>query len=85
MQNENPERCGRACPSWVCLQTQNDTFTAASKVFERMMSLRTQRGVNLKVIQELAGHKSIATTSKYAHLDKKSLVEALALLNRDGD
>jgi site-specific recombinase XerD len=44
-----------------------------------------QRGVNLKVIQELAGHKSIATTSKYAHLDKKSLVEALALLNRDGD
>jgi site-specific recombinase XerD len=50
-----------------------------------MMSLRTQRGVNLKVIQELAGHKSIATTSKYAHLDKKSLVEALALLNRDGD
>ena len=215
MQNENPERCGRACPSWVCLQTQNDTFAAASKGFERMMSLRTQldnpaqvdlieqkpqldvvlgtgmrrseqyrltwedinferreipldltkhgdgrvvqmnfdvvramqglrdipmvrksrsgdrpnktpdtavfslgdpkkwfgsatrrakvkkfrwhdlrhtfcsrlaqRGVNLKVIQELAGHKSIATTSKYAHLDKKSLVDALALLNRDGD
>jgi site-specific recombinase XerD len=42
-----------------------------------------QKGISLKIIQEAAGHKSIATTAKYAHLDKKTLVEALALLNRD--
>jgi integrase len=44
-----------------------------------------QRGVNLKVVQELAGHKTIAMTARYAHLDKANLVDALALLNRDGD
>jgi site-specific recombinase XerD len=44
-----------------------------------------QRGVNLKVVQELAGHKTIAMTARYAHLAKANLVEALALLNRDSD
>ena len=31
------------------------------------------RGVNLKVIQTLAGHKTIAMTARYAHLDDTSL------------
>jgi len=39
------------------------------------------RGVNLKVIQTLAGHKTIAMTARYAHLDDASLrmaVDSLA-------
>jgi len=41
-----------------------------------------QAGVNLKVIQEAAGHKTIAMTSRYAHLDHTTLQNALAILNR---
>ena len=41
-----------------------------------------QAGVNLKVIQEAAGHKTIAMTSRYAHLDHSTLQTALAVLNR---
>jgi integrase len=41
-----------------------------------------QAGVNLKVIQEAAGHKTIAMTSRYAHLDHSTLQNALAVLNR---
>lgn len=43
-----------------------------------------QNGESLKVIQELAGHKTIAMTARYAHLNKKTLVNAIApsLLNR---
>lgn len=40
-----------------------------------------QRGVNLKVVQEAAGHLTIQTTAKYAHLDKRSLREAMTVLN----
>jgi site-specific recombinase XerD len=40
-----------------------------------------QRGVNLKVVQEAAGHLTIQTTAKYAHLDKRSLHEAMTVLN----
>jgi integrase len=35
------------------------------------------RGVNLKVIQTLAGHKTIAMTARYAHLDDASLRSAV--------
>lgn len=38
------------------------------------------KGVNLKVIQILAGHKTIATTARYAHLDDASLRAAVDLL-----
>jgi site-specific recombinase XerD len=41
-----------------------------------------QRGVNLRVVQELAGHKSITMTARYAHLNTANLDDALALLNR---
>jgi integrase len=42
-----------------------------------------QRGASLKLIQEAAGHKTIAISARYAHLDKRSLVQGLALLEDD--
>jgi integrase len=41
-----------------------------------------QSGVGLKVIQEAAGHKTIAMSARYAHMDQTSLRSALAVLNR---
>jgi site-specific recombinase XerD len=41
----------------------------------------THKGVNMKVIQDLAGHKSIMTTAKYAHSDEGSKRNAVALLD----
>ena len=38
------------------------------------------KGVNLKAIQILAGHKTIAITARYAHLDDASLRAAVDLL-----
>jgi integrase len=39
-----------------------------------------QNGVSLKVIQELLGHSSIATTMRYSHLTAASLSEAIKTL-----
>jgi site-specific recombinase XerD len=36
-----------------------------------------QAGKSLKVVQELAGHKDIKTTARYAHLDQGSKREAM--------
>ena len=41
-----------------------------------------QAGVGLKVIQEAAGHKTIAMTARYAHMDQTSLRKAMSVLNR---
>jgi site-specific recombinase XerD len=41
------------------------------------------RGVNLKAIQELAGHKTLAITSRYAHLDDGALRLAVSLLDQE--
>jgi site-specific recombinase XerD len=38
------------------------------------------KGVNLKAIQVLAGHKTIAMTARYAHLDDAALREAVDLI-----
>jgi len=38
------------------------------------------KGANLKVIQTLAGHKTIAMTARYAHLDDASLRAAVDML-----
>jgi site-specific recombinase XerD len=35
------------------------------------------RGENLKVIQELAGHKTIRMSARYAHLGEKTLRSAV--------
>jgi site-specific recombinase XerD len=42
-----------------------------------------QRGATLKQIQELAGHKTIAMSARYAHLDKSSVLKGLALLEQE--
>ena len=42
-----------------------------------------QRGASLKVIQELAGHKTIQMSARYAHLDKTSVLKGLAVLDQD--
>jgi integrase len=41
-----------------------------------------QAGVSLKVIQEAAGHKTIAMSARYAHMDHTTLHNAMAILNR---
>jgi integrase len=40
------------------------------------------KGINLKVIQTLAGHKTIAITARYAHLDDASLRTAVNSLSK---
>jgi len=40
-----------------------------------------QAGTGLKVIQEGAGHKTIAMSARYAHLDKTTLRNAMSVLN----
>jgi integrase len=42
-----------------------------------------QAGVSLKVIQEAAGHKTIAMSARYAHMDHTTLHNAMSVLNRD--
>ena len=46
-----------------------------------------QAGVHLKVVQEAAGHASIASTMRYAHFAPSQVVDAMAVLNakRDDD
>jgi len=46
------------------------------------ISRLVQRGVNLRIVQEAAGHRTIAMTGRYAHLNKTDLSNAMALLNR---
>ena len=38
------------------------------------------RGATAKAIQELAGHKDLATTQRYMHLSPSALDSAIALL-----
>ena len=40
-----------------------------------------QAGVSLKVIQEAAGHKTIAMSARYAHLDHTTLHNAMSVLD----
>jgi integrase len=40
-----------------------------------------QSGASLKIIQEAAGHKTIAMAARYAHMDQTTMRKALAVLN----
>jgi integrase len=42
-----------------------------------------QRGVDIRVIQELAGHKTIQMSARYSHLNKTSVLKGLAVLEAD--
>jgi site-specific recombinase XerD len=44
-----------------------------------------QAGVHLKVVQEAAGHASIASTMRYAHFAPSQVVDAMAVLNAKRD
>jgi integrase len=48
------------------------------------ISRLVMRGALLKEVQELARHKTIAMTARYAHLSPTHLKEAIALLERSG-
>ena len=40
------------------------------------------RGAPAKAIQELAGHKSLATTQRYMHLSPRAIESAIRLLDQ---
>ena len=42
-----------------------------------------QKGFNIKLIQEAAGHETITMAARYAHLDKINLAAAMETLNRE--
>ena len=41
-----------------------------------------QRGVQLVVVKEIMGHRSIHTTMRYAHLQPANLVDAISVLEK---
>ena len=41
-----------------------------------------QKGVQLVVVKEIMGHKSIQTTMRYAHLQPANLVDAISALEK---
>jgi site-specific recombinase XerD len=43
-----------------------------------------QAGVHLKIVQEAAGHQSIASTMRYAHFAPTQVTNAMAVLNWNG-
>lgn len=46
------------------------------------ISRLVQRGVHLRVVQQLAGHRSLLVTHRYAHLCPANLTDAISLLER---
>jgi hypothetical protein len=50
---------------------------------ETFCSRLAQAGVSLKVIQEAAGHKTISMSARDAHMDQTTLINAMAILNRN--
>ena len=41
-----------------------------------------QKGVQLVVVKEIMGHKSIQTTMRYSHLQPANLVDAISVLEK---
>jgi integrase len=48
-------------------------------------SRRGEKGIHLKVVQEAAGHASIAATMRYAHVAPTQVVDAMEVLNWSDD
>ncbi len=44
-----------------------------------------QKGIHLKIVQEAAGHASIASTMRYAHVAPTQVADAMAVLNWSDD
>ncbi len=66
----------------VCLEgSQREEFSMARSASYLLLRL-AQAGASLKVIQEAAGHKTIAMSARYAHMDHTTLHNAMSVLNR---
>ncbi len=65
----------QVCKDWSSVRDRigmgsGDTIHAMRHTFCSRLS---QNGVDMRRIQELAGHKDLATTQRYTHLDAKRL------------
>ena len=70
------------------LQTEADHLgLGVDVVFHSLRNTYISRlamaGVDIRTVQELAGHKSITMTMRYAHLAPQHKQKALALLEND--
>jgi len=63
------------CSERVCARSAGMCFAT------RLPSHLVMRGVPIRVVQELLGHRDIKTTMRYAHLSPQSRRDAVALLD----
>jgi integrase len=66
----------------AALDLSQDTQFVPYALRHTCASRLIQRGVNLKVVQEWLGHRSISITLRYAHLCPANLLSAVQVLNR---
>jgi|13_taG_2_1085334.scaffolds.fasta_scaffold30398_2 integrase len=64
----------------TALNRQEDEQFVLHGLRHTFCSRLVQRGVQLQVVKELAGHKCLQTTLRYAHLAPSNLMDAVALL-----
>jgi integrase len=74
--------------AWECARTElkltDDKEFVIHCLRHTFCSRLAQRGAELTDIKEMAGHRSIATTLRYAHLMPKRLQQVVGLLEPDG-
>lgn len=66
-----------------CMGLADDKQFVIHALRHTFASRLVQRGVNIRVVQELMGHKSITVTMRYTHLAPAQLTSAVALLEND--
>jgi site-specific recombinase XerD len=59
------------------LQMDHDPQFVLHMLRHTFCSRLVQRGISIQVVQQLAGHKSLSVTLRYAHLHQSNLVEAI--------